>query len=125
MNMGLLNKNNKVQTMSWIDYATGSNINLKNLIQLIKEDMGEMEDTQSGFHINCGYGITGYVITWFTIISKDRFGNWEYKYYILQEDGTFKLEFFYPPMDFDSTCTIRVTKEYVQKYLPDHIELNP
>lgn len=123
--MGLLNKNNKVQTMSWIDYATGSNINLKNLIQLIKEDMGEMEDTQSGFHINCGYGITGYVITWFTIISKDRFGNWEYKYYILQEDGTFKLEFFYPPMDFDSTCTIRVTKEYVQKYLPDHIELNP
>lgn len=123
--MGLLNKNNKVQTMSWIDYATGSNINLKNLIRLIRKDVGEMEDTQSGFHINCGYGITGHVITWFTIISKDRFENWGYKYYILQEDGTFKLEYFYPPVDFDSTCTIRVTKEYVQKYLPDHIELNP
>lgn len=123
--MGLLNKSNKTQNIGWIDYAISQGSNPEDLIRLIKKDVGKMEDAQSGFHINCGYGITGYVITWFTIISKDRFGNWGYKYYILQEDGTFELRYFYPPVDFDITCTIRVTKEYVQKYLPDHIELNP
>ena len=121
MNMGLLNKGNKTQTIGWIDYAISRGVNPEDLIRLIKKDVGKMEDAQSRIHINCGYGITGYVITWFTIISKDRFGNWGYKYYILQRDGTFKLEYFYPSVDFDSTCTIRVTKEYVQKYLPNYI----
>ena len=119
--MGLLNKNNKVQTIDWIDYAISQGSNPEDLIRLIKKDVGEMEDIQSGFCINCGYGITGYVITWFTIISRDKHGNWEYKYLVLQEDGTFELRYFYPPVDFDSTCTIRVTKEYVQKYLPNYI----
>ena len=51
--MGLLNKDNKVQTIDWIDYAISQGSNPEDLIRLIKKDVGEMEDTQSGFHINC------------------------------------------------------------------------
>lgn len=119
--MGLLNKNNKIQTIDWIGYAISREANPEDLIRLIRKDVGEMEDVQSRIHINCGYGITGHVVTWFTIISRDEHGNWEYKYYVLQEDSTFELRYFYPPVDFDITCTIRVTKEYVQKYLPNYI----
>ena len=109
--------------MSWIDYATGSNINLKNLIQLIKEDVGEMTYTQDLIYISCAYGSNKIIKTWFSM-GKKCGAYWEYTYYVLQEDGTFELRYFYPPVDFDSTCTIRVAKEYIQKYLPDHIELN-
>nr|DAU23245.1 MAG TPA: hypothetical protein [Caudoviricetes sp.] len=83
MNMELLNKNNKAQTMSWIDYATGSNINLKNLIQLIKEDVGEMTYTQDLIYISCAYGLNKIIKTWFSM-GKKCGAYWEYTYYVLR-----------------------------------------
>ena len=116
MNMGLLNKNNKVQTMSWIDYATGSNINLKNLIQLIKEDAGEMTYTQDLIYVSCAYGPNKIIKTWFSM-GKKCGAYWEYTYYVLREDGTFGMGHFSPEVDYKDVWFMLVTKEYAEKIL--------
>lgn len=114
--MGLLNKNNKAQTMSWIDYATGSNINLKNLIQLIKEDAGEMTYTQDLIYISCAYGPNKIIKTWFSM-GKKCGAYWEYTYYVLQEDGTFKYSHKCPLLYYGGIWAIGISKECFEKWL--------
>ena len=115
--MGLLNKSNKTQTIGWIDYAISPGADFKKLTQLIEEDVEKVEDDATNtFDISCGRGIGKCPIVWFTT-GKYHDGHWDYSFYILQEDGTFKYSHKCPLLYYGGIWAIGISKECFEKWL--------
>lgn len=115
--MGLLNKDNKGKTTSIINVDTlsidemdilfANHISFGHSTSILPED---------SLCIISGYGPNKIIKTWFSM-GKKCGAYWEYTYYVLREDGTFKYSHKCPLLYYGGIWAIGISKECFEKWL--------